>query len=58
MYELHYISPFTDELGHGGPVTISENLPTWEMNDLFIKAAGEIGIPHNKSYNSGNNQGI
>lgn len=48
---------FSDELGHGGPVTVTENLPEWGMNDKLIEAAAELGVKHNSKYNCGNNQG-
>ena len=48
---------FLGELGQRGPVTISENLPDWGMNDSLIQAAEELGVKHNRNYNSGYNQG-
>ena len=48
-----------DELGHGGPVKISPNTPHYDdLADKLIKASTELGIPMNKSYNSGNSQGM
>ena len=44
-------------LGHDGPVGISESVPNHSLTNLIIQAAGEIGIPENRSYNSGDNQG-
>ena len=48
---------FLGELGQRGLVTISENLPDWGMNDSLIQAAEELGVKHNRNYNSGYNQG-
>ena len=48
---------FLGALGQRGPVTIFENLPDWGMNDYLIQAAKELGVKHNRNYNSGYNQG-
>ncbi|XP_067946350.1 4-pyridoxate dehydrogenase-like [Watersipora subatra] len=46
-----------EELGHGGPLTISDNT-NYGISDIMIRAAAELGIPQNSSYNSGVNNGV
>ena len=48
---------FTERLGHGGPLTVSDKGLHWPVSDLFIEASEELGIKRNPSYNSGDNQG-
>ncbi|XP_067947042.1 alcohol dehydrogenase [acceptor]-like [Watersipora subatra] len=45
-----------EELGHGGPLTISDNT-NYGLSDSLIQAAAELGVPKNPSYNSGVNNG-
>ena len=46
----------SEELGHGGPLTIS-TFKGLNFVKQFIKGTNELGIPENVSYNSGHNQG-
>ena len=48
---------YLERLGHGGPLTISENLPTYPIVDRIIEGCQELGINLNKSYNTGDSQG-
>ena len=56
-YSMHPFS-FADKLGHGGPLTISENPPCYRIADHIMEACEELGIKRNPSYNTGDSQGI
>ena len=47
----------TDELGHGGPLTISDNI-NYGISKVLMEGATELGVPVNPSYNSGVNNGM
>ena len=53
-----YLSNFisTDELGHGGPFTISDNI-NYGISKVLMEGVTELGVPVNPSYNSGVNNG-
>ena len=48
---------YADKFGHGGPLTVSENLPHYGIADRLIKSCNQLGIDENEMYNLGDIQG-
>lgn len=57
--ETSLLLPYTDEYGHGGPITVSPCYlaEDYKVTNELIAASEECGIPYNPSYNNGCNHG-
>lgn len=57
-YSENYISEENEHHGIGGLLWVGHPVNHYDVGDVFIQAAREVGIPTNPDFNTGDNEGV